>query len=1034
MAWWVGDASLGYRCLCASDDGVQLWDAVGAGTLRQTIGVGAVCGTPTTLSLHPDGKHMCIGTKEHTVWVYVVKAGPSPDQQLELEPVSQVLRTTLPVTFVQFTQTRIVVGCEDGDIRLLPWPLNASSELTSSAEVFKSPLGLLVFGSVNKSETQLAALTSDRTLVVFEISSKQILHNRPGKSPLTKKLTNVALSWDSSGSLLFVPSGIEVAVLDTSNWKEVTSYVVSYDMEVTHALFETSAKVLCTVASDGESYELSMWGYPQQKKLFKNQCNSVRHISWSPNAHSLAAVTPQGVSFFANAAESKKPKTPEKSETTASSESESSEEEADSMLDLAAKSVHGDIDGSLSESSEESSDTNTKPNSELPPKNKEKENIDDNEKSAIQEDENDSFVVEDDIKVIENKPKGHTPAPFHPILQPDSFQPTATPWRQKQRFLSINGLGSIITIEDHDANNIVIELTNHKKTFIKDTSVFSAAALASSAAVFATEHLVSVKLYNGATTPPIHTAVSEWTRVFPQEDPITCLAMNEKVVVITSQSFLYMFTLTGIQIFMSVLCGKALCLCAKATRAALAYSSQSGQCYFTEFDTSLSHGVVEIISQGMLPQNNIKWFGFSDENLDLLCEDCKGMLCKKTLASSTDTNSTLWVPVLVLKPNQWLVDVTSTDSALVAKCEEGKHYPTTTPLPLFVLIPFFVPLLAESHPQEEEKYLSCCMSLNSAISTIWPTDTDWRNTAKKLTEIDVVLYQLFKHACSTFNHDRAVDLCKQMYLPKGIQMCQKYANDQRQIGLATRIQEILEAKTAGVEPLPAAATPVDKVCHKAFMPFHPHPTRTTTADSSANSNANLSTASPTPSPSPPQPQPQPTDSSCSTLPQPAPISTTNKPEPLAPSTSSTKTTKPTPVPTRSASIQQTLQGVRLSSLLSRPAVATSKHNNNNTSTPQKQQSAVAPPTPSASGSTPTGDASNQANGSTNTTTTSASANASSDQAVPAQVEQSSSSPLGALSALCAASSASSGATSDRKRPKLSPTATKQKTPAKRGRC
>ena len=210
------------------------------------------------------------------------------------------------------------------------------------------------------------------------------------------------------------------------------------------------------------------------------------------------------------------------------------------------------------------------------------------------------------------------------------------------------------------------------------------------------------------------------------------------------------------------------------------------------------------LSSSPLPLSDgatLTWAGFS-EGGSLTTVDSKGVV-----RSCLRSNGYEWVPLChteALKKSahehHWVVGVNETQlMCVIVKGDDP--YPSTLPRPVLSALPLTMPLACSepAQPQLEHDRMLQQLMLDEMRSSAMAEGTDeseevQRNLLRGFTKLDSLNLKLLAAACKAERNARALDLARQLQLPKSLTAAMKLANHYKLPSLAERISMMMSAK------------------------------------------------------------------------------------------------------------------------------------------------------------------------------------------------------------------------------------------------
>ena len=130
-----------------------------------------------------------------------------------------------------------------------------------------------------------------------------------------------------------------------------------------------------------------------------------------------------------------------------------------------------------------------------------------------------------------------------------SFQPGSTPWRGNRKYLCLNLIGFIWTVDQDTHNTVTIEFYDrefHRDTHFTDPYLYDKASLNENGALFScssTKDHPAMVFYRPHET---WTSRADWRTELPEDEEITSMSLSDSfIVVTTSKGYVRIYTLFG---------------------------------------------------------------------------------------------------------------------------------------------------------------------------------------------------------------------------------------------------------------------------------------------------------------------------------------------------------------------------------------------------------------------------------------------------------------------------------------------------------
>lgn len=390
----------------------------------------------------------------------------------------------------------------------------------------------------------------------------------------------------------------------------------------------------------------------------------------------------------------------------------------------------------------------------------------------------------------------------------DIVQPGSTPWRGQRRYLTLNMIGWIWTVEQDDRNTVTVEFHDreaHRQYHFSDSAHFTFAALDDLGALFAS----SIRTQDGVRMPSVvhyrphdsWASHSNWSISLPEGEDIKAIALsNSGIVVCTSCGYIRMYSLHGVPkriyqsksspIVSAISHGNYVMVVANGAIRADGAAELVYSIYHTYREEVIqSNDVLSLQSETTLRSL------FYGEDGNPYIYSSRGILC--VLSKWKTPGQAQWVPVLDTNllqrrvgkdENYWPVAVSENKfHCIILKGAERHPY---FPRPITSEFDFLIPITTPDHVEKSQASFEIQMVQDSVLSTL-AEDAEDENEARRLDEnIDRNLLQLLNLACKNEQDARALDLCELLRNTRSLDGAVKIAGHHNRINLAERIGRI----------------------------------------------------------------------------------------------------------------------------------------------------------------------------------------------------------------------------------------------------
>ncbi|KAL2195768.1 WD40-repeat-containing domain protein [Corynascus similis CBS 632.67] len=452
-----------------------------------------------------------------------------------------LLRTSLPVR----------------DVALSPdnkWCAVASDELTVKLVNIEDNTKLLTLKehgkptkhlSYDPKGSMLAVSCTDGVIYVYSLTAEhpELIRKVDGVIGRmeTESEASCKAAWHPDGRAFAVPTPTrEIQVVSKNDWEKQRVFSKGHDGDITAVAWSPNGALL---ASAGKDKKLLIWQTKDQTVLARYEYPNVIDIAWHPSKNLASFSTSDGEVFICDdfvpeqyASLLRLPKQP-----------------APFIHDpLAEIGAHG---------------RRPEPNGVgLPsrPRRGSVDSLDDLLDDDNFADEDDGFVVDDDgagytlnaarkRAAEDDGPFGQRPSKRGNFVQPQlhpSFQPGSTPWRGNRKYLCLNLIGFVWTVDQDSHNTVTVEFYDHefhRDFHFTDTFLYDKACLNDKGALFSCppkDDAPAVVFYRPHET---WTQRSDWRIELPKGEAVLAMSLSDTFITVTTTgNYVRIYTLFGI--------------------------------------------------------------------------------------------------------------------------------------------------------------------------------------------------------------------------------------------------------------------------------------------------------------------------------------------------------------------------------------------------------------------------------------------------------------------------------------------------------
>ncbi|KAL2146992.1 hypothetical protein VTI28DRAFT_1288 [Corynascus sepedonium] len=357
----------------------------------------------------------------------------------------------------------------------------------------------------------------------------------------TESEASCKAAWHPDGRAFAVPTPTrEIQVVSKNDWEKQRVFSKGHDGDITAVAWSPNGALL---ASAGKDKKLLIWQTKDQTVLARYEYPNVIDIAWHPSKNLASFSTSDGEVFICDdfvpeqyASLLRLPKQP-----------------APFIHDpLAEIGAHG---------------RRPEPNGVGLPSRPRRDSVDSLDDLLDDDnfgDEDDGFVVDDDgagytlnaarkRAAEDDGPFGQRPNKRGNFVQPQlhpSFQPSSTPWRGNRKYLCLNLIGFVWTVDQDSHNTVTVEFYDHefhRDFHFTDTFLYDKACLNDKGALFSCppkDDAPAVVFYRPHET---WTQRSDWRIELPKGEAVLAMSLSDTFITVTTTgNYVRIYTLFGI--------------------------------------------------------------------------------------------------------------------------------------------------------------------------------------------------------------------------------------------------------------------------------------------------------------------------------------------------------------------------------------------------------------------------------------------------------------------------------------------------------
>ncbi len=350
------------------------------------------------------------------------------------------------------------------------------------------------------------------------------------------------VAWHPDGRAFAVPTPTrDIQVISKNDWEKQRAFSNGHDGEITAIAWSPNGAML---ASAGKDKKLLIWSTKDQSVIARYEYPNVVDIAWHPTKNLASFTTSDGEVFicpefvsdqFASMLKLPKQPAPFIHDPLAEISTNGRRPEANGHKALATRPRRGSLD-----SLEDLLDENYG-------------------------DDGDDFVVDDDGAGYALNPARKRPAEDDGIFgqhaskrgghyfqaqHHESFQPGATPWRGNRKYLCLNLIGFVWTVDQDSHNTVTVEFYDHefhRDFHFTDTFLYDKACLNDNGTLFSCppkDDAPAVVFYRPHET---WTQRNDWRIKLPKGEAVLAMSLSDSFVTVTTTgNYVRIYTLFGI--------------------------------------------------------------------------------------------------------------------------------------------------------------------------------------------------------------------------------------------------------------------------------------------------------------------------------------------------------------------------------------------------------------------------------------------------------------------------------------------------------
>jgi chromosome transmission fidelity protein 4 len=452
-----------------------------------------------------------------------------------------LLRTSLPV--------RDVALSPDGK-----WCAVASDELTVKLVGIEDNTQLLTLKEHAKPTKHLAfdpkggmlALScTDGVIYVYSLTAEhpELIRKVDGVIGRieTESEASCKVAWHPDGRAFAVPTPTrDIQVVSKNDWEKQRVFSKGHDGDITAVAWSPNGALLATASKDKK---LLIWSTKDQTVVARYEYPDVIDIAWHPTKNLASFTTSDGEVFICDEF------VPEQFVSLLRLPKQPAPFIHDPLAEIAANGRRPEPNGA---------------NLPSRPRRGSLDSLDDLLDDDNFGEEDDGFVVDDDgagytlnagrkRAADDGDLFGQRPSKRGNFVQPQlhpSFQPGSTPWRGNRKYLCLNLIGFVWTVDQDSHNTVTVEFYDHefhRDFHFTDTFLYDKACLNDKGALFSCppkDDAPAVILYRPHET---WTQRSDWRIQLPKGEAVLAMSLSDTFITVTTTgNYVRIYTLFGI--------------------------------------------------------------------------------------------------------------------------------------------------------------------------------------------------------------------------------------------------------------------------------------------------------------------------------------------------------------------------------------------------------------------------------------------------------------------------------------------------------
>ncbi|KIE02558.1 WD40 repeat-like-containing domain protein, partial [Metarhizium majus ARSEF 297] len=348
------------------------------------------------------------------------------------------------------------------------------------------------------------------------------------------------VAWHPDGRAFAVPTPTkDIQVISKNDWEKQRRFADGHLADITALSWSPNGALLASAGKDGK---VLVWETKTQSVIQRFDYSNVVDLAWHPSKNILSFATTDGEVFIY---------------------SDFLHDQFSPLLKLNTQPAPF-IHDPLSEISGNRQQPPVNGHKIQPIPSRPRRDSLDSIGSLLDEDgEDDGFVVDDDgagYAVGRGSKRGRDPDDVFGgpsskrahLMQPqhhECFQPGSTPWMGNRKYLCLNLIGFVWTVDQDSHHTVTVEFYDHefqRDFHFTDTFLYDKACLNESGTLFSSPPKDDAPAYIFYRPHESWTQRSDWRTQLPKGEAVTAMSLSESfITVTTSANYVRVFTLFG---------------------------------------------------------------------------------------------------------------------------------------------------------------------------------------------------------------------------------------------------------------------------------------------------------------------------------------------------------------------------------------------------------------------------------------------------------------------------------------------------------